>query len=559
METNKVIKKKKATVLIILDGYGITEKKEGNAIAAAKTPFFDKYNLNHPYTLLFACGEYVGLPDGQMGNSEVGHMTIGSGRIVDQELKRINADIANGTFSDKEQFLEAIKHCKTHGSNLHVMILASHGGVHSEINHLYELLKLFAKHQVNVYIHCFMDGRDVDRKSGRDTIRELEQKIQETGCGHIATVQGRYYVMDRDNNFDRIQKGYDAIVRLKGHQFATAAEAVEKSYEQQGEKASDEFIEPCIIKGAKGISDNDAVVFCNFRPDRAKSIMKMLIYSQDELSKWYSYANTKKAEQAKADGKEYKNMPEPDVKDRPKGLYIVAMSDYDDSIDERMHIAYKKQIIHMTLGEYISNLGLRQLRIAETEKYAHVTRFFSGNREAEFDGEKRHLIPSPRVRTYDLKPEMSAYEVCDRCIEYIKSGEYDLIVINFANPDMVGHTGKFDAAVKAIEAVDSCLGNLVETTLNEGGTAVITADHGNADEMEIKYTDEKGEEQTRVSTEHSKNPVPFIIVSERDDLSKAKIKLREGGGLCDIAPTILDIMGLEKPVEFTGQSLILRQ
>ena len=548
METNKVIKKKKATVLIILDGYGITEKKEGNAIAAAETPFFDKYNLNHPYTLLFACGEYVGLPDGQMGNSEVGHQNIGAGRIVPQELKRINTDIINGTFLDNKQFHRAIAHCKSHESNLHVMILASHGGVHSEINHLYELLKLFAEHKVNVYIHCFMDGRDVDRKSGRDTIRELEQKINETGCGHIATVQGRYYVMDRDNNFDRIQKGYDAIVRLKGERFATADEAIAASYEKE---KYDEFIEPCVIDGAKGISNNDALIFCNFRPDRARSIMKMLIYNQTELSEWYAESNKKKAEKAKKEGKKYKDMPKPDVEGRPKNVFMVAMAEYHESINSRMHIAYNKEIIPMTLGEYLSKKGLKQLRIAETEKYNHVTSFFSGNRDAEFKGETRILIASPDVETYDLKPEMSAYEVCEDCIKCVKSGFYDFIVINFANPDMVGHTGNYDAAVKAIEAVDIYLGHLVNAILNEGGTAVITADHGNADEM----IDAKG----NVSTQHSMNPVPFIIVSEREDLSKAKIKLREGGALCDIAPTILEIMGLDKPEEFTGRSLIIRQ
>ncbi len=503
---------KKPLALIILDGFGYNSADYGNAITAAKTPNIDKLLSSCPHTLIGASGMDVGLPDGQMGNSEVGHTNIGAGRIVYQELTRITKAIQDGAFFDNEAFLGAVENCKKNGSALHLMGLMSDGGVHSHNSHLYALVELAKKAGLEkVFIHCFMDGRDVPPTSGKDFIAELQQKLEEIGVGKIATIMGRYYAMDRDNRWERVEKAYAAMVYGEGVKNPNPVGTVEQSYVDE---ITDEFIVPTVCTEQATICPNDSVIFFNFRPDRAREITRTLV------------------------DPEFKGF------ERKKGffpLYFVCMTQYDATMPN-VEIAFKPQSLTNTFGEYISGKGLTQLRIAETEKYAHVTFFFNGGVEASFEGEDRALIPSPKVATYDLKPEMSAYEVCDEVVSRINSGKYDVIILNYANCDMVGHTGVFDAAVAAVEAVDTCVGKTVDAILAQGGAALITADHGNADQM---Y-----EPDGSPFTAHTTNPVPLIGVGLDGK------GLKEGGRLADLAPTMLEILGLAKPDEMDGQSLL---
>lgn len=507
---------KTPVMLIVLDGWGIGKEYAGNAVYLANTPNFDRLMNRFPNTQLKASGLAVGLPEGQMGNSEVGHLNIGAGRVVYQELTRITKSIKDGDFFEKEEFLRAIENAKNNNSKLHLMGLVSDGGVHSHDTHLYALLELCAREDFDrVYIHAFLDGRDVPPTIGKQHLSELQQKIEEIGVGKIATVSGRYYAMDRDRRWDRTKLAYDAMVLGKGKVDECPIEAVGKSYE---EGINDEFVIPTVIveKGEPiaTIDSGDSVIFFNFRPDRARQITRAIVDEEFE-----GFEREKKVE-----------------------TFFVTMTEYDKTI-KNVHIAFKTEIPTNTLGEYISKLGLSQLRIAETEKYAHVTFFFNGGREVPFQNEDRVLIPSPKVATYDLKPEMSAFEVKDEVLNRLNQDKYDLIVLNFANPDMVGHTGKLEAAIKAVETVDTCLGEIVDLLLKKGGKALITADHGNAEMM----IDEKDNSPI---TSHTTNKVPLILVGEED------VKLREGI-LADIAPTILDMMGIEKPKEMTGETLII--
>ncbi len=509
---------KKPYALIIMDGYGVNERHEGNAIYAAKTPNMDKYMAEYPNTVIHASGMDVGLPDGQMGNSEVGHTNIGAGRIVYQELTRITKSIEDGDFFENEALLGAVENCKKNDSALHFMGLLSDGGVHSHINHLYGLLEMAKKNGLDkVYVHCFMDGRDVSPTSGADFAEALVAKMRALGTGKIATVMGRYYAMDRDNRWERVSEAYKAMVYGEGNKDTSAVNAIKKSY---NENVTDEFVVPTVITDDDGnalgkISANDSVVFFNFRPDRAREISRTIV-DTDFSGFDREFFNT----------------------------YFVCMTQYDASMPN-VQVAFKPQTLENTFGEYISKKGLRQLRIAETEKYAHVTFFFNGGVEAVCDGEDRALTNSPKVATYDLQPEMSAPEVCDEVVKRIESGEYDVIVLNFANCDMVGHTGVFDAAVKAVETVDTCLGKTVDAIIKMGGTALITADHGNADQM-VDY------DTNDVFTAHTTNVVPLVMIGGEDG---AKLKV---GRLADLAPTMLDLMGLEKPAEMTGESLLVR-
>ncbi|KPU26472.1 phosphoglyceromutase [Caloranaerobacter sp. TR13] len=507
----------KPVALIILDGWGIGKDYEGNAILKAKTPNYKMLLENYPSTKLEASGLSVGLPEGQMGNSEVGHLNIGAGRIIYQEFTRISKAIENGEFFEKQEFIKAIENAKKNNSSLHLMGLLSDGGVHSHNTHLYALLDLAQKYGLkDVYIHCFLDGRDVPPKSAKKFIEELENKISELGVGKIATISGRYYAMDRDKRWDRTKKAYDAMVLGKGRVAATSIEALNKSYD---EDITDEFVIPTVIvkdgSPIKVIEDNDSIIFFNFRPDRARQITRAFVDDNFE-----GFARDKKV-----------------------SVYFVCMTQYDKTINN-VEIAYKPQVYVNTLGEYLSKKGLKQLRIAETEKYAHVTFFFNGGVEKPNEGEERVLIPSPKVATYDLKPEMSAVQVKEEVMKRINENKYDFIVLNFANPDMVGHTGKFEAAVKAIETIDECLGDVVKLIVEKGGKALITADHGNAEEMIDENTGKS-------ITAHTTNKVPCIVIGE------GNVKLREGI-LADIAPTILDMFGIEKPNEMTGQSLIIK-
>ena len=505
---------KKPYALIIMDGFGVNERNEGNAIYSAKTPNIDKYMASCPNTIVHASGMDVGLPEGQMGNSEVGHTNIGAGRIVYQELTRITKSINDGDFFENETLMGAIKNCKENGSALHLMGLLSDGGVHSHNTHLYGLLDLAKKNGVeNVYVHCFLDGRDVPPSSGADFVSELVEKLREKEIGKIATVMGRYYAMDRDNRWERVEKAYNAMVLGEGNYDTSAVSAVKKSY---NDDVTDEFVVPTVITDENGtpygrISENDSVIFFNFRPDRAREITRTIV---DEAFDGFSRNFFK--------------------------TYFVCMTQYDASMPN-VNVAFKPQTLENTVGEYISRKGLRQLRIAETEKYAHVTFFFNGGVEKEYDGEDRALINSPKVATYDLKPEMSAFEVTDEVVKRIESGEYDVIVLNFANCDMVGHTGVFDAAVKAVETVDECLGRTIDAIEKMGGVALVTADHGNADQM-VDY------ETKGAFTAHTTNIVPLILIGEDKNLKP--------GRLADLAPTMLDLMGLEKPEEMTGESLL---
>lgn len=508
---------KNLVAIVILDGWGLGKKYEGNAILNSKTPNYKLLMGNYPSTTLEASGLSVGLPMGQMGNSEVGHLNIGAGRIVYQELTRITKSIENNEFFIKGEFLKAIENCKNNGSKLHLLGLLSDGGVHSHNNHLYALLKL-ARNQglKDVYVHCFLDGRDVPPQSGKKYLEELENKLLEIGVGKIATVSGRYYAMDRDKRWDRIKLAYDALTLGAGNTAGSALESINKSY---ADNITDEFVIPSVImskgKPIATVEDKDSIIFFNFRPDRARELTRAFVDVDFE-----GFERLKKVD-----------------------TYYVCMTQYDKTIDN-VEIAYKPQLYTNTLGEYISSLGMKQLRIAETEKYAHVTFFFNGGVEKPNEGEDRVLIPSPKVATYDLKPEMSAIEVKDEVIKRIKSNEYDFIVLNFANPDMVGHTGDVDATVKAVETVDYCLGEIVREIKNINGKVLITADHGNAEEMIEEETGSK-------LTAHTTNKVPCIIIGEGD------IKLREGI-LADIAPTLLEMMGVDIPREMTGTSLIIK-
>ena len=507
---------KKPTVLLILDGYGERKEKEGNAIALAKTPVMDRLKKEFPYVEGQASGLFVGLPDGQMGNSEVGHMNMGAGRIVYQELTRITKSIQDGDFFENKALKAAVEHCKKEDSALHFMGLVSSGGVHSHIEHIYGLLELAKRAGLKkVYLHAFLDGRDTPPDCGKSFLLAVEKKMQELGVGEIATISGRYYAMDRDKNYDRVEKAYRAMVDGTGEKASSVEEAIDASY---AKKVYDEFVLPTVIEkdgAVHTVSDGDAMIFFNFRPDRAREICHA--FCDDDFSFFERGAR--------------------------KNIFFVCFTDYDPTIPNK-HVAFEKEEIHNTLGEVVSNLGKNQLRIAETEKYAHVTFFFNGGKEEPYENEDRILVPSPKeVPTYDLKPEMSCYTVTEKLTEAIRSGKYDLVVANFANPDMVGHTGVLPAAIKAIEVVDECMGKVVDAVESMHGNLFILADHGNAD---IMIDEKTGEPYTA----HTTNPVPFILVSEE------KHKLREGGCLADVAPTLLELMGIPQPKEMTGKSLL---
>ncbi|MCI2112873.1 MAG: 2,3-bisphosphoglycerate-independent phosphoglycerate mutase [Ruminococcus sp.] len=501
---------KKPLILMILDGFGIAPES-GNAIKAAKKPNIDKLFAENPITQIGASGMDVGLPDGQMGNSEVGHTNIGAGRIVYQELTRITKTINEDKLKDNEAIVSAMDKALENGTALHLMGLLSDGGVHSHNTHLYGILELAKKKGLEkVYIHAFLDGRDVPPSSAADFVQACVDKTEEIGLGKIATVMGRYYAMDRDNRWERVEKAYAAMVYGEGVEAECPVCAVKNSYK---EDVTDEFVVPSVIKGGATIQPNDSVIFFNFRPDRAREITRTLVD------------------------------PDFDGFERKKGFFpvnFVCMTQYDATMPN-VDVAFKPQVLTNTLGEYISDKGMAQLRIAETEKYAHVTFFFNGGVEKQYPGEDRILVKSPSVATYDLQPEMSAYEVTDKLVPAIKSGKYDMIILNFANCDMVGHTGVFEAAVKAVEAVDECVGRVVDAIREMGGVALITADHGNADKM----VDDDGEPFTA----HTTNPVPFCVIGY-------DCELKDGGRLADIAPTMLQILGLPQPEEMDGTSLI---
>lgn len=501
---------KKPLILMILDGFGIAPES-GNAIKAAKKPNIDKLFAENPVTQIGASGMDVGLPDGQMGNSEVGHTNIGAGRIVYQELTKITKTINEDKLKDNEAIVSAMDKALENGTALHLMGLLSDGGVHSHNTHLYGILELAKKKGLEkVYIHAFLDGRDVPPSSAADFVQACVDKTEEIGVGKIATVMGRYYAMDRDNRWERVEKAYAAMVYGEGVEAECPVCAVRNSYK---EDVTDEFVVPSVVKGGATIQPNDSVIFFNFRPDRAREITRTLVD------------------------------PNFDGFERKKGFFpvnFVCMTQYDATMPN-VDVAFKPQVLTNTLGEYISDKGMSQLRIAETEKYAHVTFFFNGGVEKQYPGEDRILVKSPSVATYDLQPEMSAYEVTDKLVPAIKSGKYDMIILNFANCDMVGHTGVFEAAVKAVEAVDECVGKVVDAIKEMGGVALITADHGNADKM----VDEDGEPFTA----HTTNPVPFCVIGY-------DCELKDGGRLADIAPTMLQILGLPQPEEMDGTSLI---
>ena len=512
---------KKPVVLMVLDGYGLSDHKEGNAIAMANTPVMDKLMAECPFVKGAASGLAVGLPDGQMGNSEVGHMNIGAGRIIYQDLTRITKAIADGDFFKNKVLLSAIENCKKNDSDLHLWGLLSDGGVHSHIEHLYGLLELCKKENFDrVYVHAFLDGRDTPPASGKDYIEQLLAKMKEIGVGKLASLSGRYYAMDRDNNWDRVQKAYDSLTKGEGVKATCPVKAMEESYAND---VTDEFVLPTVITNEDGtpvsvVKDNDSVIFFNFRPDRAREMTRA--FCDDEFT---GFARAK----------------------RIKTTYVCFV-DYDETIPNKL-VAFKKETIKNTLGEFLAAHGKTQARIAETEKYAHVTFFFNGGVEEPNPGEDRILVKSPKVATYDLQPEMSAPAVCEKLTDAIRSGKYDVIIVNFANPDMVGHTGVENAAVKAIEAVDECVGKAVEAIKEVDGVMFICADHGNAEQL-IDY--KTGEPWTA----HTTNPVPFILVNAGEGCG-----LREGGCLADIAPTLIELMGMEQPKEMTGKSLLIRK
>ena len=507
--------KDKLTMLMILDGFGDNKNKDGNAIQLAKTPNIDRLMKKYPNTDIFTSGLHVGLPEGQMGNSEVGHTNIGAGRIVYQELTRITKSIEDGDFFSNAELIGAIDNCKKNHTKLHILGLVSDGGVHSHIRHLYALLELAKRRDFeDVYVHCFLDGRDTPPASAENYILKLQDKMKEKGVGKIASISGRFYAMDRDKRWERVKKCYDALVLGEGNKESSSVKAIEDSYQKE---TFDEFVEPTLICNGNEpiatISKNDSVIFFNFRPDRARQITRALVDPE------FNEFETKKM-----------------------NLYFVCFTSYDETMPN-VHIAFKKEPVKNTLGEVISKNGGKQLRIAETEKYAHVTFFFNGGEEKQYEGEDRILVPSPKVETYDMKPEMSAYEVTEKVIEAINSKKYNCIILNYANPDMVGHTGNLPAAIKAIETIDECVGKVVEAINAQKANLLITADHGNAEQM-IDY--KTGEPHTA----HTTNLVPLVLVSEKET-----VKLKEGK-LADLAPTILDLMGIEKPEEMTGESLI---
>lgn len=512
---------KKPVVLMILDGYGLSDKTEGNAVAQANTPVMDKLMKECPFVPGNASGLAVGLPDGQMGNSEVGHMNIGAGRIIYQDLTSITKAIQDGDFFENEAMLEAINSCKKNHSDLHLWGLLSDGGVHSHNTHLYAILELCKKEGFSdVYVHPFLDGRDTPPASGKDYVSCLVDKMNEIGVGKIASISGRYYAMDRDNRWDRVEKAYAAIVYGEGEQATDPVQAVADSYAKD---VTDEFVLPTVMmendKPVATVKANDSVIFFNFRPDRARELTRA--FCEDNF-----------------DGFERKEGRLP--------VNYVCFKDYDESIGNKT-IAFKKQTIANTLGEYLAKNDKKQLRLAETEKYAHVTFFFNGGVEEPNEGEDRILVNSPKeVATYDLKPEMSAPMVCEKLCEAIRSDKYDVIIVNFANPDMVGHTGVKDAAIAAVEAVDECVGKAVEAIKKMDGQMFICADHGNAEQL-VDY--ETGEPFTA----HTTNPVPFILVN-----ADPAYKLREGGVLADIVPTLIELMGMEQPAEMTGKSLLVK-
>ena len=506
---------KKRVALLIMDGFGVNLSKFGNAIAAAKTPNLDRLLASCPYTMIGASGLDVGLPDGQMGNSEVGHTNIGAGRVVYQMLVKITKDIGDGVFFKNPALVHSMENAKANGSALHLMGLVSPGGVHSHQEHLYGLLQMAKQYGLEkVYVHAFLDGRDVPPSSAAEYMKELCAKMEEIGVGKVATISGRYYAMDRDNAWDRVEKAYAAMVYGEGVEASCPVAAIEESYKNG---VTDEFMLPTVVDKGGMIGANDSVVFFNFRPDRARQITRAYV--------------------------------DPDFTgfERKKGFFpvhYVCMAQYDATMPN-VEVAYPPEALTHTYGEIIAEKGMTQLRIAETQKYAHVTFFFNGGEEKTFDGEDRILVPSPDVPTFDLKPEMSAYEVTDKVVEAIESDKYDTIILNWANCDMVGHTGIFDAAVKAVEAVDTCVGRTVDAILAKGGAVLITADHGNAEKM--------SELDGSPFTAHTTNVVPLILAG-CDDCRE----LRSGGRLADLAPTMLDILGIEKPAEMTGSSLIVR-
>ncbi len=512
---------KKPTVLMILDGYGLNDKAEGNAVAIAKTPVMDKLMAECPFARGNASGMAVGLPDGQMGNSEVGHLNMGAGRIVYQELTRITKEIQDGTFFENEELLKAMENVKKNNSSLHLFGLLSDGGVHSHNTHMYGAIEMAKRCGIeNVYLHAFLDGRDTPPQSAADFMQQMVDKMAEIGVGKVATISGRYYAMDRDNNWDREEKAYLALTKGEGVKETDAVEAIKNSYAND---VTDEFMLPTVItengEPVATIKDGDSVIFCNFRPDRAREITRA--FCADDFD---GFAREKKLD-----------------------LVYVCFTEYDVTIPNKL-IAFKKVEVTNTFGEYLAANNMKQARIAETEKYAHVTFFFNGGVEAPNEGENRILVDSPKyVPTYDKKPRMSAYTVCDEVCKAIASGEYDVIITNFANPDMVGHTGVLESAVEAIEVIDKCVGEVVSMVEEVGGQMFICADHGNAEQL-VDY------ETGAPFTAHTTNPVPFILVNYDKDYT-----LAEGGCLADIVPTLIEMMGMEQPAEMTGKSLLIKK
>ncbi len=518
---------KKPVVLLILDGYGLNEKAEGNAVAMAKTPVMDRLMKEYPFVKGNASGMAVGLPDGQMGNSEVGHLNMGAGRIVYQELTRITKEIQDGTFFENEALLKAVNNCKAKDSSLHIYGLLSDGGVHSHITHMYGILELAKKAGLSkVYLHAFLDGRDTPPTGGLGYVKDAMAKMEEIGVGEVATVCGRYYAMDRDNNYDRVEKAYNALTKGEGNTYECPVCAIQASYDAG---KTDEFVEPSVIvkdgKPVATIKDGDSIIFYNFRPDRAREITRC--FCDDNFDKF----------------------------ERGNRLDVtyVCFSDYDPTIANK-DVAFHKIAVTNTFGEWLAAKGMKQARIAETEKYAHVTFFFNGGVETPNENEDRILVNSPKyVPTYDKKPRMAAYTVCDKLSEAITqknedgSSYYDVVICNFANPDMVGHTGIVEAAVEAVETIDKCLGEIEALVKEVGGVMFICADHGNAEQL-IDY------ETGAPFTAHTTNPVPFILVNYEDGYA-----LREGGCLADIVPTLIECMGEEQPKEMTGKSLLIKK
>ena len=512
---------KKTTVLMILDGYGLNDRKDHNAVAEANTPVMDKLMREYPFVKGNASGMAVGLPEGQMGNSEVGHLNMGAGRIVYQELTRITKEIQDGTFFENPALVKAMENCKANDSALHIYGLVSDGGVHSHITHLYGVLEMAKKFDLKkVYVHCFLDGRDTPPASGKGYVEQLEEEMKKLGVGKVASVCGRYYAMDRDNNYDRVELAYKALTKGEGLTAESATTGIQASYDRD---ETDEFVKPTVVvedgKPVATIQDKDSIVFINFRPDRAREIAHA--FCDDDFKGF----------------------------ERGKRLDVtyVCFSDYDPTIPNK-DVAFHKIAVTNTFGEWLAANDMTQARIAETEKYAHVTFFFNGGVEEPNKGEDRILVNSPKdVATYDLKPEMSAYEVCDKLCAAIKSEKYDVIIINFANPDMVGHTGVEAAAIKAVETVDECVGKAVDALLSVNGTMFICADHGNCEQL-VDY------ETGAPFTAHTTNPVPFILVNYDPDYT-----LKEGGCLADIVPTLIETMGMTKPAEMTGKSLLIKR